>query len=56
MRRTFNLGLGLVVVVEAAGADTVLRAFRACGLTAAIVGEVVPSTAVDDDRVTFLER
>lgn len=56
MRRTFNLGLGLVCMVEAGGADTVLRAFRGCGLTAAIVGEVVPSTAQDDDRVVFLER
>jgi phosphoribosylformylglycinamidine cyclo-ligase len=56
MRRTFNLGLGLACVVEAAGADSVLRAFRAMGFTASIVGEVVPSDAVDDARVTFLER
>ena len=45
-----------VVVVEAAGADSVLRAFRAMGFTASIVGEVVPSDAVDDARVTLLER
>ncbi len=54
MRRTFNLGLGMVLVVEAAGADTVLRELAANGLSAAIVGEVVPSDAVDDARVTFL--
>jgi phosphoribosylformylglycinamidine cyclo-ligase len=54
MRRTFNLGLGMVLVVEAAGADTVLRELAANGLRAAIVGEVVPSDAVDDARVTFV--
>ncbi len=54
MRRTFNLGLGMVLVVEAAGADTVLRELHAHGLGAAIVGEVVPSEAVDEARVTFV--
>ena len=38
MRRTFNLGLGMVLVVEAAGADTVLRELAANGLRAAILG------------------
>ncbi|MFO0651612.1 MAG: phosphoribosylformylglycinamidine cyclo-ligase [Polyangiales bacterium] len=54
MRRTFNLGLGMVVIAEAAGADTVLRELKAHHLDAAIVGEVVPSDAVDDARVTFV--
>ena len=54
MRRTFNLGLGMVLAVEAGGADTVLRTLRAHGVEAAIVGEVVASDAVDDDRVTFV--
>lgn len=54
MRRTFNLGIGMVSVVEAAGADSVLRAFRQMGFTAAIVGEVVPCEG--EERVTFLER
>ena len=54
MRRTFNLGLGMVVIAEAAGADTVLRELKAHKLGAAIVGEVVPSDAVDDARVTFV--
>ncbi len=55
MRRTFNLGLGLVVVAAAQGADAVLAAFRELGQGADIVGEVVPSDAVDDDRVVFLD-
>ena len=54
MRRTFNMGLGLVVVVAAQGADSVLSAFRDMGQAADIVGEVVPSDAVDDDRVVFV--
>ncbi len=54
MRRTFNLGLGLVVVTAAQGADSVLAAFRDMGQPADIVGEVVASDAVDDDRVVFV--
>ncbi|MDB4929072.1 MAG: Phosphoribosylformylglycinamidine cyclo-ligase [Myxococcaceae bacterium] len=54
MRRTFNLGLGLVVVAAAQGADSVLAAFRDMGQSADIVGEVVASDAVDDDRVVFV--
>ena len=54
MRNTFNLGLGLVLAVEARGVDAVLRAFESTGHTASIVGEVVPSDAVDEARVTFV--
>ena len=53
MRRTFNLGLGLVVVTAPEGADAVVAAFRAAGQPADIVGEVIPSSGVDDDRVEF---
>jgi len=56
MRRTFNLGLGMVAMVEAQGADAVLRAFREAGFGAAIVGEVVASEAEDEGRVAFLAR
>ena len=56
MRRTFNLGLGLVAIVEAQGADAVLRAFRESGFGASIVGEVVASEAADEARVAFLDR
>jgi len=48
------MGLGLVVVAAAQGADSVLSAFRDMGQAADIVGEVVPSDAVDDDRVVFV--
>ena len=54
MRRTFNLGIGMALVVAAAGADTVLREFRGAGFGAAIVGEVVPSDADGDARVRFV--
>ncbi|MBL8604990.1 MAG: phosphoribosylformylglycinamidine cyclo-ligase [Myxococcales bacterium] len=56
LRRTFNLGLGMVVIASAQGADTVLRAFRESGFGAAIVGEVVPSEAEAAARVSFRER
>jgi phosphoribosylformylglycinamidine cyclo-ligase len=54
MRRTFNLGLGMVIVAEAAGADAVMADLRRGGFTCSIVGEVVPSDAMDDARVTFV--
>lgn len=41
MRRTFNCGLGMVLVVPAAQADAVVAAAVALGEQAAIVGEVV---------------
>ncbi len=54
MRRTFNLGIGLVVIAHAKGADSVLDAFRAAGMGAAIIGEVVSSSAPEDTRVAFV--
>lgn len=51
MRRTFNLGLGLVLVVPAARADGCVEALRADGWPATRVGEVVE--AKGDERVTF---
>ena len=41
MHRTFNCGIGMVVIVAAAQADTVLASLRASGETAQIIGEVV---------------
>jgi phosphoribosylformylglycinamidine cyclo-ligase len=41
MDRVFNLGLGMVMVVDPAAADTVLAALRAGGHEAAVVGAVV---------------
>lgn len=41
MRRTFNVGLGMVLIVAPEAADAVLGDLAAAGETAAIVGEVV---------------
>jgi len=54
MRRTFNLGLGLVAVVEAGHAEAVRAAFVAAGEVATVIGEVVamPGTGFEA-RVVF---
>lgn len=54
MRRTFNLGLGLVLVVEPSRADAVRAALEEAGERASLVGEVVPSSADFEGRVEFL--
>jgi len=40
MHRTFNCGIGMVVIVEAAQAEAALRVLRNAGETAQLVGEV----------------
>jgi phosphoribosylformylglycinamidine cyclo-ligase len=40
MRRTFNLGIGLVLLVRAGSADAVLRALRRGGEKPVVLGEV----------------
>ncbi len=40
MQRTFNCGIGMVVIVDAARADAALRSLRAAGETAQLIGEV----------------
>ena len=42
-RRTFNLGIGMALIVAAGQADSVLSALRAAGETAWIIGEVQPA-------------
>ncbi len=49
MRRTFNMGLGLVVVVEPAQADAVLAALQEAGEPAKRVGEIVARPGVHED-------
>jgi phosphoribosylformylglycinamidine cyclo-ligase len=44
MRRTFNCGLGLVVVVAAGDADKVRAAFEQAGERAFIVGDIAPGS------------
>ncbi|MGD0338098.1 MAG: phosphoribosylformylglycinamidine cyclo-ligase [Bacteroidota bacterium] len=41
MRKTFNLGIGLVVIVRKAIVDEVLRLFRRCHEHPVVIGEVV---------------
>jgi phosphoribosylformylglycinamidine cyclo-ligase len=50
MRRTFNMGLGLVIVVDATRAASVLAALRAAGEPAVQVGEVVSRPGVHEDH------
>ncbi|MCA9623521.1 MAG: phosphoribosylformylglycinamidine cyclo-ligase [Myxococcales bacterium] len=45
MRRTFNLGVGMVAVVEASRAEAILEAARAAGEEAWLLGEIVPRRA-----------
>jgi phosphoribosylformylglycinamidine cyclo-ligase len=40
MHRTFNCGIGMVVIVDAARAEAALRALREAGETAQLIGEV----------------
>ena len=42
-RRTFNLGVGMALIVAAGQADGVLSALRAAGETAWVIGELAPT-------------
>jgi phosphoribosylformylglycinamidine cyclo-ligase len=54
MRRTFNLGLGLVAVVDAAQADAVRAAFAVAGEVVTVIGEVVAMPGAEfEARVVF---
>jgi phosphoribosylformylglycinamidine cyclo-ligase len=54
MRRTFNLGLGLVAVVDPAHAEAVRAAFVASGEVATVIGEVVATPGAEfEARVVF---
>jgi phosphoribosylformylglycinamidine cyclo-ligase len=56
MRRTFNLGVGLVVVVAAAGAGQVIEALASAGETAWVLGAIEPVDAgvPVEERVVFV--
>jgi phosphoribosylformylglycinamidine cyclo-ligase len=47
MRRVFNLGLGMVLVVACDATDRALEALRSHGETASVVGEIVPGHGVE---------
>ncbi|WP_437937369.1 phosphoribosylformylglycinamidine cyclo-ligase [Sorangium sp. So ce341] len=54
MRRTFNLGVGLVAVVDKAAADKAIDALAASGERAWVLGEIVPVGDVPfEERVRF---
>jgi phosphoribosylformylglycinamidine cyclo-ligase len=54
MLRTFNCGVGMIAVVDAAEADVVIAALAASGTEAFRFGEIVPH--VGDERVTTAGR
>jgi phosphoribosylformylglycinamidine cyclo-ligase len=45
MLRTFNMGVGLILVVAAADADGVLGGLRGAGESPAVIGEIVPGAS-----------
>src|SRR5947208_1850716 len=49
--RTFNCGIGMVVIVAADAIDRVMDTFNGAGETAVLLGEVIP--AAGDDRVVY---
>jgi phosphoribosylformylglycinamidine cyclo-ligase len=53
MSRTFNCGLGMIVVVAKANADQALKLLRDAGESAQVVGEIA-SAAVGEDQVEIL--
>jgi phosphoribosylformylglycinamidine cyclo-ligase len=55
MLRTFNMGLGLILVVAHADADRVIAALAAAGEPGArVIGEIVPSASADP-RVRYAD-
>ena len=53
MRRTFNCGVGFVLVVAAAEAEAVLATLRAEGETGWIIGEIQPRPHADAHQVRY---
>jgi phosphoribosylformylglycinamidine cyclo-ligase len=49
MLRTFNCGIGMIVVAEKARAEEVVAALGAAGETPVIVGEIIPPTGEKSD-------
>jgi len=54
MRRTFNLGVGLVAVVGAGQSDAAIAAFQAAGERAWRLGRIVPAPAGSTPDVQFV--
>lgn len=55
MRRTFNLGLGLVIAIEPSAVSAAIAALEAAGERVATIGRVIETPgAIDDARVRFV--
>ncbi|MBK8257585.1 MAG: phosphoribosylformylglycinamidine cyclo-ligase [Polyangiaceae bacterium] len=56
MRRTFNLGVGLIAVAERSAVDAAISALRGAGESAWVLGEVIETPgAAFEERVVFEE-
>ncbi|MCQ4636186.1 phosphoribosylformylglycinamidine cyclo-ligase [Anaerovorax odorimutans] len=53
MFSTFNMGVGMMMIVDAKDADAVVKALRGAGETADIIGQVVKT---DDDKVILEDK
>jgi phosphoribosylformylglycinamidine cyclo-ligase len=54
MYRTFNMGIGLMAIVEEAIADDVVHHFGALGEQASIIGEIVATDNGGQDQVELI--
>ena len=46
MHRTFNCGIGMVVLVPKQGADAAIALLNSCGEHASVIGEAIPGEGV----------
>jgi len=53
MLRTFNMGVGLILILAASDADGVVTALRATGETATRIGTIGSATAGQPPRVRY---
>jgi len=49
MLRTFNCGIGMVVVADRVRADEVMRTLKAAGETAVVIGEITPPNGIPSE-------
>jgi phosphoribosylformylglycinamidine cyclo-ligase len=56
MLRTFNMGIGLVCIVEASRADEACEALREAGETAWLFGEVAPGESPESPARLRIEE